>query len=161
MKALIGIAVLLGLAGTVLGIMALGDSGDAFDEQTLSLKGGAEERIDFDAELAHESHAMLDGTEFNEPTAGFAAVSELTGDKTGDWVRSCVPMVKDRLDCNGAFQLDDGTIEFDATSTFPSSPDDAKSAVIGGTGAYAGATGEVDVDFSTDTFTVHLLIPKQ
>ena len=31
----------------------------------------------------------------------------------------------------------------------------------GGTGAYRGATGDVDVDFENDTFTLHLLIPNQ
>ncbi len=162
MKALIGLAVVLGLLGTVLGIMALGDSADAFDEQTLALTGGAEERIEFKGPYEDRSHPMLEGTEFNEPTEGFASVSEISGDASGEWVRTCVPFASDRIECSGAFQLDDGTVEYDATDTFPPpSPADATAAIIGGTGAYAGATGEAEIDFTTDTFTLHLLIPKQ
>lgn len=160
MKALIGLAVVLGLVGTVLGIIGLTDSSDAFDERTLALEGGSEERIDFKVPYDSASHPMHDGTEFNEPAEGFASVSELTGDRSGEWVRTCVPLVSDRIDCSGAFQLEDGTIEYDATDTFPASPADATAAIIGGTGSYAGATGEVDVDFATDTFTLRLLIPK-
>ena len=49
MKGLIGIAVVLGIVGTVLGAIALmdegGDDGGGFEEHTLTLTGGEEERI--------------------------------------------------------------------------------------------------------------------
>lgn len=73
MKALVGIAVVLGLAGTVLGIVAMKD--DGFDEQTIELTGGEETRIDFKTETSDPSH----------PLEGWTTVREVTGDASGEW----------------------------------------------------------------------------
>lgn len=152
MKGLVGIAVVLGIAGTVLGLIALMDGGDAFDTQTLELTGGEEERVEFAVEHIDKSHPL--GTE------GWTARRELSGDATGEWIINCTPVAGDHVECNGAARLEDGEIEIEGTEE---AADDgqATSAIIGGTGAYEGALGEVDIDFENDAYTLHLLVPKQ
>ncbi len=151
MKGLVGIAVVLGLVGTVLGIMSLSGD-DAFDEHTLSLTGGEEERIPFTVEHIDKSHPL--GNE------GWTTHREVTGDATGEWVIMCVPLAGDKVECNGSALLEDGDIEIEGTE---SAEDDgqATSAIVGGTGAYEGAVGEVDVDFENDEYTLHFHTPKE
>jgi len=60
----------------------------------------------------------------------------------------------------GAFQLSDGTIEIETTAHDEPGGATATAALIGGTGAYEGAVGSVDVTFEKNTYTLHLLIPN-
>jgi hypothetical protein len=152
MKALVGIAVVLGLAGTILGVMAMGDEDEGVDsgeETTLELTGSDEERVDFDLAHIKGSHPLGSG--------GWSSHSTISGDATGEYVRTCVPVPIDDIECNGGFQLEDGDIETEVTEE---AVDDGTStaAIIGGTGDYAGAGGEMDVDFENDEYTLHLLL---
>lgn len=157
MKGLVGIAVVLGIAGTVLGAIALMDGGEDEDEggserQTLSLSAGEEdERVEFTLEDIDKSHPF--GTE------GWSAHREVSGDASGEQSITCVPAAGDIVECNGAFILEDGEIEIEGTEQ---AADDgqATSAIVGGTGAYAGAAGEVDVDFENYEFTLDFVVPE-
>jgi hypothetical protein len=151
MKGTIGVA--LGVVGTVLAIIALvkvGDSG--FDEQTLQLAAGNETRVEFDASATVKGHPLA--------STAWSSNSEISGDRTGEYVRTCIPVPIDEIECSGSFLLEDGDIEVDLTEE--AEPSDAKSdgAVIGGTGAYDGATGSVDVDWQKETYTLNLKIPR-
>jgi hypothetical protein len=155
MKGLIGIAVVLGIAGTVLGAIALmdegGDDGGGFESQTLTLTGGEEERIPFAVEHIDESHPL--GNE------GWTTHREVSGDASGEWVVVCTPIAGDHVHCNGAAILEDGELEIEGTE--PAADDgQATSAIVGGTGDYKGAIGEVDIDFENDEYTLDFLIPE-
>lgn len=153
MKGITGVAVVLGVIATVLAIIALVKVGDAgFDEQALQLSGGKETRIEFDVSTTGKGHPL-------ERTA-WSSNSEISGDRSGEYVRTCIPVPTDEIECSGSFLLEDGDIEVDLTEE--AEPTDPKSdgAIIGGTGAYEGATGSVDVDWKQDSYTLNLKIPK-
>ena len=149
MKALIGIAVVLGIVGTVLGVLAITGQ-DAFEEQTLELTGSNEERIDFKSGSTDPAHEL----------DAWTSVRDIGGDATGTYVVTCIPLLTDEIECSGGFRLEDGDIEVEGTEA---AMDDgqASTALVGGTGAYRGVTGEVDVDFENDAFTLHLMVPNQ
>lgn len=150
MKEMLGIV--LGIVATVLAIIALvkvGDSG--FDSQTLQLTGGKETRIEFDASAKAKGHPLA-GT-------AWSSNSEISGDRTGEYVRTCIPVPTDDIDCSGSFLLEDGDIEVDLTEEAEPTDPASDGAIIGGTGAYDGATGSYDVDWKKDTYTLHLQIP--
>ena len=151
MKALVGIAVVLGLAGTVLGIVEMKDAGGDFEleEQTIELTGGKEERIDFKAESANPSHEL----------EAWSTVRPVSGDATGEWIVTCLPIVADHIECHGGVLLEDGDIEFEGTEE-AQEDGEAISAVVGGTGAYKGSIGEVHIDFENDTYRLELLTPS-
>lgn len=156
MKVIAGIAVaaVLGLAGTTLGIIAVaGGGGGGFEEMTLGLTGSNEERVEFPAPLAEAGHP--------EGTIGWSSHSDVSGDRTGEYVRTCVPVVSDDIECNGAFLLEDGQIEIENTEEGSRTNTSATAAIVGGTDAYEGALGEFQVNWETDTYTLHLLIPEQ
>ncbi len=148
--AVAGVAVVLGLAGTALGIVALA-TGGGFEEKTLELREskGSEERIDFQTGTAHPSHQF----------DGWTIVRQVSGDSTGEHTVTCLGIVRDNIECNGAFQLEDGDLEVEGTSEAKRTGQ-ATNAIVGGTGAYEGATGEVEIDYVADTFKLHLLIPE-
>jgi hypothetical protein len=127
------------------------DEGGGFDEKTLVLKGGAEDRAEFTVETADKSNPF--------GAKGFSSHKEITGDATGDQVITCVPVIADEVECSGAFVLDDGDLEIEGTEQ---AEDDgaAVSAIVGGTGAYEGAVGEVEIDYENDEYTVHLHLPQ-
>lgn len=144
---LVGIAIVLGLLGTVLGFVALGSSDDGYDELTLELRGGEEIRT--------ESPALHAEPE-NQQTS-YGAEQRVSGDRTGEYIRFCQPVAADDFQCIGSFQLEDGSIAFSGTS------DDQNPAVhpvTGGTGAYAGARGTLAIDHEKDTYTLELGLPN-
>jgi hypothetical protein len=155
MKLLIGIALVLGLAGVVLGVVALRDGGSGsvvFTRSTLALSGGEPDtRISYPAEGIAEDH----------PNGNLVEVrnSAVTGDATGEYIRTCRPVVDDEIECNGAFQLAEGTIEIETTAHDDPGEATATAAIVGGTGAYEGALGYVEVNFEENTYVLHLLLP--
>ena len=155
MKILVGIALALGLVGVVLGVVALRNANDAsvvFTRSNLALTGGEPDtRISYPAEGIAKDH----------PNGNLVEVrnSAVTGDATGEYVRTCTPVVDDEIECNGAFRLADGTIEIETTEHDDPGEVTATAAIVGGTGAYAGALGTVDVNFDENTYLLHLLLP--
>lgn len=149
MKALVGIAVVLGIVGTVLGVIAV-TGGDAFDEKTLELTGSNEERIDFKSDSTDPAHRL----------DAWTSARDISGDATGRYVVTCIPLVKEEIECSGAFLLEDGDIEVESTE-IAEDDGEASAALVGGTGSYKGATGELTVDFENDAYKLDLLIPSQ
>ena len=159
MKGLVGVAVLLGIVGVVLGAIALMDDGGAFEKKTLELTGAPEEDFtQFPVEGIDKSHAF--GTE------GFSSHREVSGDASGQQSITCTPKPGDLVECSGGFILEDGDIEIEGTEE-ASDDSEAVSAVVGGTGAYEGAIGSMEIEFDSaegdggQTYTLSLLIPSE
>jgi hypothetical protein len=151
MKGLTGLAVVLGLAGTVLGIIALLDSGGGTTEQTLNLTGGKETRIEFEEPATSKGHPIgnLNAWSSNE---------DVSGDKTGEYMRTCVPIPTDEIECSGAFLLEDGDIEVDLSEEADAQDPESDGAIIGGTGEYEGAGGTMHVNWEENTYTLDLIL---
>jgi hypothetical protein len=153
MRGIAGVAVALGVIGIVLAIVALVKAGDSgFDEQTLQLVGGKETRIEFKASATSKGNPL--------GSTAWSSNSAITGDRTGEYVRTCIPVPTNEIDCSGSFLLEDGDVEVDLTEE--ANPGDAESdgAIIGGTRAYDGAIGSFEVDWKKDTFTLNLKLPQ-
>jgi len=150
MRGMTGLAVVLGLVGIVLGIIALLHGGGGTTEETLSLTGGKETRIDFEEPATVKGHPVEGGA--------WSSNSEISGDRTGEYVRTCVPVPIDEVECSGAFLLEDGDIEVDVTEEAHPNEPQAEGAIIGGTGAYETATGTMEVHWEDDTYTLNVVL---
>ena len=150
MKGIAVVAPLLGIAGTALGVIALVDK-DEGSEQTLALTGGKETRVEFHAPAAVNGHPV--------GKSAWSSNTEMTGDRTGEWVRTCVPLPTDEIECSGAFLLGDGDIEVELTEEAVQSDPNSDGAIVGGTGAYDRAEGTFQVDWKKDTYTLNLELP--
>jgi hypothetical protein len=152
MKGIVGLAVALGLAGTIMGGIALSEHEAGHVDETLQLTGGKETRVEFDASGKVKGHP-LKGT-------AWSSNSEITGDRTGEYARTCIPLPTDEIDCSGSFLLSDGDIEVELIEE--ADPKDANSdgAIIGGTRAYEGALGSIQVDWQKDTYSLHIVLPE-
>ena len=121
--------------------------------QTLQLRGGKDTRVQFRAP----------GTTKGHPLKGIAWSSNeaVSGDRTGEYVRTCVPLPTDEIECSGAFLLKDGDIEVELTEE-ASNPSDATSdgVIVGGTRAYAGAVGSYQLDWKKNTYTLNFKLLK-
>jgi hypothetical protein len=141
-KALIGLAMLLGLAVAVLGC-----GSEGYEDLTLELQGGEEVRSESPA---------LHATNDNQPTS-YGAEQKVSGDRTGEYTRACEPIAADDFQCIGAFLFDDGSVTFSGTSE---DENPIVNAVTGGTGAYAGARGTLEIDHEADTYELILELPE-
>jgi hypothetical protein len=156
MKGWVGLAVILGIAGTALGVIALVMDMDqkTYDEKTLNLKGGKEVRVNFRADAVKRGHPV--------GTLAWESNTKVSGDASGEFVRTCAPVVTNDVACEGAFQLTDGDIEFQTGEEGgPKTKTTADGAIVGGTRAYEGAIGSFTINFKDDTYRLHLLIPKK
>jgi hypothetical protein len=131
---LVWIALVLGLAGVALGVTALLANHDTFSRCTIHLAGGEPDR---------RVSLVAQGIPENHPNGNVIEVrnSKVTGDSTGEYVRTCTPVLDDEIECNGAFQLSGGTIEIEATAHDDPGEATSAAAISGETGAYAGAFG--------------------
>ncbi|CAM3771096.1 hypothetical protein [Smaragdicoccus niigatensis] len=144
---------ILGLAGTALGAAAFFRSESAFTTQTINLKGGKPDvRVSYPAP----------GIPANHPNGNLVEVrnSKVTGDRTGEYVRTCTPVMDDEIECDGAFRLSDGTVEILTTEHDDPGEITATAAISGGTGAYVVAVGTVEVNFDENTYSLRLILPK-
>jgi hypothetical protein len=148
-KGIAVVALLLGIAGTALGVIALVDS-DEGSEQTLALTGGKETRIEFRAP------ATVAGNPVGKNA--WSSNTEISGDRSGEYLRTCVPLPTDDLDCSGAFLLDDGDIVVDTAGEADPSDATEDGSILGGTGAYEGARGSFQVDWKKDTYTLDFTV---
>ncbi len=149
------VAVVFGVIGTLLGIASLSRQGDsaAFDEVTINMTG---------TEVARETFPVVGvAADHPEGTDAFQVVTEVTGDRTGQYFRECTPVISDLITCDGAFQLNDGDVEIESTSNGNNdATTSAVFAVTGGTDAYAGATGTAVVDWINNTYTLNMWVPN-
>src|SRR4051794_17885885 len=154
MKGLIAAAVILGLAGTALGVIALvDDEKGAFEKKTLNLKDGKRTRINFRTQGVTKGHPL--------GAVAWTTSANVTGSSQGSHVATCVPVSDDDIVCSGALLLQKGNIQYEAIEDVTKGKTNATPSIIGGTGAYEGATGSVQLNFRAHTYKLHLLIPRQ
>ena len=148
------VALLLGLVGTILGVIALATGGGGFTEMTLNLQGANEVGVEYPAPGAGPVHPQ---------SVVVASTSmAISGDRTGEYLHTCIPVALKDLECNGAFLLEDGVIEIESTNAVASESEvEGDGVIIGGTRAYESVSGSFQKNWETNTFTLHLLIPKQ
>ena len=146
MKALVGIAILLGLAGTVLGFIAVGGS-DEYEDLTLELQGGEDIRSESPATHAEKGNQQV----------SYGAEQAISGDRTGEYTRVCEPIAADDFQCIGALLLEDGSIAYSSTGE---DENPTVAVITGGTDAYDGARGTLEIDHETDIYTVNLALPN-
>lgn len=159
MRLIVGLALVLGIAGTALGIYALVDEDDeAFEEQTLVLTetetGGSENDVP----------PLSNGEEEVSGGDSFTFTSDLSGDATGTSVGQCVAATEEfETICSATLRLEDGAIELAGSPDFAAQEDGGfEVAIVGGTGAYEGAMGSMTVDEEEggdSTNTLNLLLP--
>lgn len=153
MKGINGVALVLGAVGTVLAVIALVKvGGTGFDEQTLQLTSGKETRIEYQTQAESKGHPLK--------STAWSSNSPVNGDRSGEYVRTCIPVPTDEIECSGSFLLEDGDVEVDLTEEAEPSDANSDGAIIGGTGAYDGAVGSIAVDWKKDTYTLNLKTPK-
>lgn len=118
-----------------------------YEGLTLELRGGEEIRSESPATHASEDNQQV----------SYGAEQKISGDRTGEYTRVCEPVAADDFQCIGAFLLEGGSIAFSSTGE----DDNPTVAVVtGGTGAYDGARGSLEIDHETDRYTVHLALPN-
>jgi hypothetical protein len=157
-KALIAVAIVLGLAGSVLGLVALLGNSDGYEALTLKLQGGKETRSE-----APATHA-----EPGNRSPSYGAEQAITGDRSGSYTRACEPLGAKGFQCIGAFLLDDGVIAFQDTGSNENPAIDGNpgtvaagvAVVTGGTRAYDGARGTIEINYESDVYTVKLELPS-
>lgn len=140
MKALVVVAILLGLVGSVLGIISLQKGSDEYEALTLKLRGGKEIRSE-----APATHA-----EKGNQSPSYGAQQAISGDRSGAYTRTCEPIATDDFQCIGALLLNDGVIAFSDTGknenpAIDADPDTVAAGVAvvtGGARAYAGHAGQ-------------------
>jgi hypothetical protein len=156
-KALVAVALALGLAGVVLGLFAVLKDSDGYEVLTLELQGGEEIRSE-----APATHA-----EPNNRSPSYGAEQVISGDRNGVYTRACEPIAAEGFQCIGALLLDDGTIAFADTGSNenpaidgdPGTEAAGVAVVTGGTGEYGGARGTIDINYESDKYTVNLEVP--
>ncbi len=140
-------AAVLGIAGIVVGSIALArDSGggSAFGQRTLTLQGGKETRVDFDAPVRVKGHpAGVKGWEVTRP---------ITGDASGRATVTCLPLIENEVDCAGGFELEDGDINFENAEHACSRQTSAEGSILGGSAAYEGAYGSYTFNWKTNVY---------
>jgi hypothetical protein len=149
-------AAALGIAGIVVGSIALarGSGGqNAFEQKTLTLQGGKETRVDFEAPVRVQGNpAGVKGWEVTRP---------ITGDASGRVTVTCLPLIQNEIDCAGGFELDDGDINFENAEHAHARQTSAEGSILGGSAAYEGAYGSYTFNWKTDVYTLTLWLPKR
>jgi hypothetical protein len=120
--------------------------------QTLQLKGGKEKRVQFRAPATIKGHPLKG--------AAWSSNEPVSGDRTGEYVRTCVPLPTDEIECSGAFLLRDGDVEVELTEEANPSDPTSDGAIVGGTRAYAGAVGSYQLDWKKNTYTLNFKLLK-
>ena len=158
MKALVALALVLGLAGSVLGLIAVLRGSDGYEALTLELQGGQETRSE-----APATHAEPDNR-----SPSYGAEQAISGDRNGVYTRACEPIAAEGFQCIGALLLDDGAIAFSDTGSNENPAIDGDPGTVaagvaiitGGTSAYDGARGTIEIDYESDKYTVKLELPR-
>jgi len=154
-RRIVAVAAALAAGGLAAGLAA--DSGRAQDPGrtlTITYVKGTEASLDVAPKGLRRGRASL-GDQFTLSVAirrddgvrGHLQATYVVGQKK-------VPLVRSRGQLSGVYRFPDGAIFVEAEGTFEDSDVD-RGAIVGGTGAYAGARGTLDSDKTHDV--LHLL----
>jgi hypothetical protein len=152
--AAIWLAVGLGAAGLVLGVIALVRTGDStFESKTLTLQGDKGMRVDFTAPIVVKGNPA--------GVKGWQVTHSISGDATGSVIVTCIPMIDNNVHCSGGFQLTGGDIEIENEEHADQQDTLAEGSIVGGSGDYEGAFGSYTIDWKTRVYKLDLSIPKE
>lgn len=160
MRLIVTLALVLGIAGTALGVYTLVDEDEeeGLEEQTLTL---TEKEDTFEInDVAPPSR----GEEDVSPNDSFTFTSDISGDREGRLVGECVAATEEfEVSCVATYKFEDGDIELAGSPDFEQAEAAGfEIAVVGGTGAYAGASGTASLpeDAEEEPTVVELLLPE-
>jgi hypothetical protein len=154
--ALVIVALLLGGAALVLGIVSVA-GGDGEESQELTRTLTVEEG-DFkvnDVAPRAKSEEDISGGD------SFVFTGSVSGDSKGSLLGACEVAAPGEPTCHVTYRLDDGDVTGAGIPDFSQQAESFQIAVTGGTGAYEGASGQVDVHENGEaTHEMTLVVPE-
>jgi hypothetical protein len=156
MRVLIVVALLLGVAGLALGIVSLTEEDDEGSGElalTLTVQEGEFKLNDVAPRATSEGDISAGDS--------FVFTGAVSGDREGDLLGACaVPDVGEPT-CQVTYRFDDGDVTGAGIPDFSQQAESFQVAVTGGTGAYDGASGQVDVHENGEaTHEMTLVLPE-
>ena len=156
MRILVVGALLLGAAGLAVGIASIA-GGDDTESETLELTLTVEEG-DFkvnDVPPPARSEEDISGGD------SFVFTGAVAGDRKGNLLGACEVAAPGEPTCHVTYRLDDGDVTGAGIPDFSQQAESFQIAVTGGTGAYEGASGLVDVHENGEaTHEMTLVVPE-
>ena len=156
MRVLVLVALLLGAAGLVLGLVSiLNEDGTESEELALTL-------------TVQEGDFKLDdvpppATSEEDIASGdsFVFTGAVSGDRKGKLLGACEVADVGEPTCQVTYRFDDGDVTGAGIPDFSQQAESFEIAVTGGTGAYKGARGQVDVhENGNATHEMALVLPE-
>ena len=156
MRVFVLVALLLGAAGLVLGLVSvLGEDETESEELALTLTVQAGEfKVNDVAPAATSEEDISSGD-------SFVFTGAVSGDREGNLLGACEVADVGEPTCHVTYRFDDGDVTGDGIPDFSQQAESFQIAVTGGTGAYEGARGQVDVHENGDaTHEMTLVLPE-
>jgi hypothetical protein len=151
---LIIVALLVGAAGLALGIVNIDEEGQA-EELTLNL---TVEEGEFNV---NDVPPQAESEEDISPGDSFVFTGAASGDREGTLLGACEVPGAGEPTCHVSYVFGDGTVTGAGSPDFSQQAESFQIAVTGGTGAYDGATGEIDVRENGEAIhAVTLVVPE-
>ena len=135
MRVLVGVALLLGAAGVVLGLVSIlkEDETESQELLTLTVREG-EFKVNDVAPAAASEEDLTSGD-------SFVFTGAISGDREGKLVGACEVADAGEPTCQVTYRFDDGDVTGAGIPDFSQQAESFQVAVTGGTGAYEGARG--------------------
>jgi hypothetical protein len=156
MRVLIVVALLLGVAGLALGVVSIFKEDEKGTEElalTLTVQEG-----DF---KVNDVAPPATSEEDISPGDSFVFTGTVSGDRKGKLLGACEVADVGEPTCQVIYTFDDGDVTGAGIPDFSQQAESFQIAVTGGTGAYEGARGQVDVhENGVATHEMTLVLPK-
>ena len=157
MRIVIVVALLLGAAGVALGVVSLleGDEGEAEElALTLTVQEG-DFKVNDVAPRATSEEDISSGD-------SFVFTGAVSGDRKGKLLGACEVADVGDPTCQVTYRFDDGQVTGAGIPDFSQQAESFQIAVTGGTAAYEGASGQVDVhENGQATHAMTLVLPEE
>jgi hypothetical protein len=155
-RVLILVALVLGVAGVALGIVSILDEGEQGSEElalTLTVQEG-EFKVNDVAPPATSEEDISSGD-------SFVFTGAVSGDREGKLLGACEVADVGEPTCQVTYTFDDGHVTGAGVPDFSQQAESFEVAVTGGTAAYDGASGQVDVhENGQATHEMTLVLPE-
>jgi hypothetical protein len=156
LRILIVVALLLGAAGVALGVVSIVEDDEKESEElalTLTVQEGGFKVNDVPPRATSEEDISSGDS--------FVFTGTVSGDREGDLLGACAVAGAGDPTCQVTYRFDDGDVTGAGIPNFSQQAESFQIAVTGGTGAYDGASGQVDVHENGDaTHEMALVLPE-
>jgi hypothetical protein len=155
MQVLIVVAALLGAAGLALGVVSIVDDEKGSEELALTLTvQEGDFKVNDVAPRATSEEDISSGD-------SFVFTGGVSGDRKGKLLGACAVAAVGEPTCQVIYRFDDGHVTGATIPDFSQQAESFQVAVTGGTGAYEGARGQVDVHENGEaTHQMTLVLPE-